>query len=396
MASKRPETLEEIGGQDSLVKYVRNKINQGIFPQVTMWSGEEGLGKSSLTKLAAMAIHCESPFKPCYECSTCRDIAQRVIREEKDNDYVKVFNMSVNGGKEAVNEAIASLNTAFSSNGKRVIIFEECHRMSDEAMDALNLPLEKLPKGVYAMFLTTDELRLSKAILSRMVPLYFKRPTRKEMIQILKADATYRKLNIQGGDTVFDLIATWAENKPRAALSILEGMGNNCNVSYEEVKDFLNVIDMKNIIPLISSLNGSILIGMNSILELPMDKKTHSQLTEILVEAIKLKENQMSYRVGNEDARLLREAVQDIDMNRLVTFVYNVTSLPELSKQGLIAAYLKGHPYVTNVVKHKPEILEEELSVKTMNTTNVEASIERPMIPSMNELINRGSIIRKE
>jgi hypothetical protein len=393
MAPKRPETYDEVFGQSNLISYCKSRVNSDSFPQVTLWEGEEGTGKTTIAKITAMALNCKSVTKPCYTCKTCRDIIQNVIRDGKDTESVKIFNMSVDGGKEAASVAKDEFNTHFTSTGTRVIIFEECHRMSEAAQDILNLPLENMPKGVYAMFLTTDPQSMNKAITSRFVQLHLHRLSRKEMITLLKRDASNRNLSIEGGDIVFDTIAAWSEDKPRTALSVLEGIGKGTSVKMDDLKTFIHLLEVRDIIPLISSLEGSILIGMSTISSMSIDPSTYRQLVELLIEAVRIKDQGISRRISKDDVVLVRGAVAGVSFNRLASFLYNVSAMKHFTRNGLIAAYLKDHPSLGNLTEHKEGILQEELSFKSMHAPDLEENFTKPKVPSISELLSGGTVI---
>lgn len=396
MALKKKERFEDMKGMDRLINYTIEKINQNMYPDKTIVTGVEGLGKSNYSFLTGMAINCKSTFKPCYTCEVCQQVIRNVIHaEKKGTDFFKIFNMSINGGKEAALEAKESFTTAFSSTGKKFIMLEECHRMDDEAQDVLLTPLENLPTNVYVQLVTTDPLRISDQLMSRFVELKIDRPKKRDMVEILKEDAMRRKLNIIGGDSIYEMIADWAENKPRAALGILEAMGTNCKVDYDDIRGFLNFIEIRDIIPMISSLEGSILAGFSCISDLNMDKNTHAQICDVLMEAIRIKESNMSFKVSKEDSLLLRDAVRDVSKDRLTKFLYNVAALPNLTRQGLLAAYLREHPYLGNLTKHNDSILEDELNIKSTHHSEFTSKPEKSVVPTMDALILKGTRVGK-
>jgi DNA polymerase III gamma/tau subunit len=398
MSLHRPETLEEVKGHDKLIQFIRERINNGTYPDATLFVAEEGLGKTTIAKLVAMALNCESNIKPCYECLACKEIRDTVIRQNKDLDYIKTIKMSMNNA-EVTKEVISEMRRGFiDSKRKKVLILEECHKMNSEAQTSLLMDLEFLPKDVYVIALTTEELALQKDFKSRFVTYRLKRVKDKDLLEILKIEATRRKLKIQGGDAALKMIIPWAENKPRKALKVLEAMGENCNVTFDMLKEYTEFLSIRDIIPIISSLNGSLLVGLDTIMNLSIDYNSQLALITLLTDAVRLTCGQRPHDLSNEDNNLLREALDGVEPWRLIQLLYDIASAEKLTKQVLIAAFLRAHPQSKLIHEPNSQVLQDELQVVH---TNMEESIEtlseseRSGIPSIEALVRNGDIVEK-
>ncbi len=386
----RPENFEEIKGHDKILRFARERIQQGTYPDCTLIISEEGLGKTSIAKVISKGLNCSSHFKPCDICSSCKEITEEVIRNNRTTNSVLTVKMTV---KESVDKAaviVQSLGKGFSDTGSKVIIIEEIQNMTDEAQDILLPYLEYIPNKVYVIACTTDTSKLQKSFLSRFVPIYLTRLSMRDMITVLKNEAYRRKLRIQGGDATYNMIASWAENKPRLALKVLEAMGEGNDVTMQDIKDFISFLDVGKIIPIISSFSGSILVGMQSVMDLSIDVNTHTMLIDILGEAVKFAMGQKSFRLSNEDMGLLREAVIDVNPDNLIQFLYEVASMRVFNKQGLLAAYLKAHPQRKAISEPNSDILSKELNTKFMLEPEPGISDESVRIPTLSELIMNG------
>lgn len=390
---KRAERYEDLIGLEKLADFSRTRINRGKFPQITLYHGEEGTGKTSLMFINAMALTCLSHVKPCYECENCKENLDLLVGKGQSSSTVQMLRMSVEGGKDAAQESIQHLNTNFIRGSAKVVIYEECHRMDDKAQDVLLSPIEFLPKGVYVMFGTTDILRINPALLSRMIPLPVDKPNRTNMVKILKRDAARRKIKTNS-DAVFEMIASWADDKPRAALQVLEAIGDEGSLDYETVRDFVSYLDVKSIIPIITNLNDSVLKGMNAILELPLTRKSQDQLAELLIEAIKIKRAGRANKISKEDVRLLNEALQTVDENRIVEFLYDVAGLKEFTRAGLISAFLKGHPSKEKLTVHNDDIRKQELDHQSRIEVKLDEAQEKPKYQSIEQMMNNGRSLK--
>ena len=76
----RPDTFEEVKGQDHVVTTLKNQIINNRIGHAFLFCGTRGTGKTSIAKLFAKAVNCEHPINgsPCNECAACR--SQRVHR----------------------------------------------------------------------------------------------------------------------------------------------------------------------------------------------------------------------------------------------------------------------------------------------------------------------------
>ncbi|MBR2753016.1 MAG: AAA family ATPase, partial [Lachnospiraceae bacterium] len=74
----RPDVFEEVKGQDAIVTTLRNQVRTGRIGHAYLFCGTRGTGKTTLAKIFAKAINCESPVdgNPCGQCPTCRAIAE--------------------------------------------------------------------------------------------------------------------------------------------------------------------------------------------------------------------------------------------------------------------------------------------------------------------------------
>ena len=55
----RPKTLDEIGGQDTIVKIIQNSIKNNRINHAYLFAGPRGTGKTSIAKIFAKMVNCE-------------------------------------------------------------------------------------------------------------------------------------------------------------------------------------------------------------------------------------------------------------------------------------------------------------------------------------------------
>ncbi len=387
MALYRPEKFEEMYGNKELIQSIRQRLKEKSFPQFTIFYGEEGLGKTTLMRLIAMALTCSnSTDKPCGICPHCKDVIEKVIRQGINTNNVTTFRMSVEGGKEATKEVLSYLNTTLS-DGNRVIILDEVQGMSKQAQDLLLHDTEHLKKGIYIMAATTDISSLNKTLLSRAVQYYIPRLKRKDIIQLIEDNIYSRKLIFDNVNLVCSLIADYAEEKPRTALNVLQGLGFNRRVHLSELKSAIQFADVSDFKEIVVNLENSMIKGISVILDMEVTYNTQKQLCRYIAEIIRFKNKMPVYIYPLEDVNL------DISMETLTKFLYNVSNIVKISNMSLLASYIRSHINMNEIAHHNKEILdlEKQMSVDVGNLIQ-DFTEETRAIPTAEDLL-RGSVV---
>src|SRR5260221_14288457 len=71
----RPQSFDEVVGQDAVVRTLKNAITAGQVRQAYLFAGPRGTGKTSLARILAKALNCAqgptpTPDKTCNACVT--------------------------------------------------------------------------------------------------------------------------------------------------------------------------------------------------------------------------------------------------------------------------------------------------------------------------------------
>src|SRR4029077_20442307 len=73
----RPRNFESLVGQEHVVKALRHALDQKRLHHAYLFSGTRGVGKTTLARILAKSLNCETAgisSNPCGTCSACLEI----------------------------------------------------------------------------------------------------------------------------------------------------------------------------------------------------------------------------------------------------------------------------------------------------------------------------------
>lgn len=385
---KRPHDFSEVIGHEVYKRYFIERIRKGNLPQFIILNGPEGLGKTSLADILAITINYGFDNTP-----EKRKAIAEVIDKQHSIDCIKKYNMAKDSGKDTAKEVLAELSPTMSSTGKKVVMCDECHAILDAAQDVFLVETEFIPKNTYLIMMTTDLSRLKATLQSRAFIANLNQLSTAEMVKVLREETERRNLTIQGGEPVLRMIAEWADNKPRAALNILNAFGTNEIVNTDVVREFIGYMSLDEIMPLITSLNGSMTFGLTYI----SDMRLSDNLVDSLVEVLRIKLGQPSYKVSLEEYQRARRKLEGVQEESIMKFLHKVAGLPKLTRAGLISAYMYAHSSYERLFKDDTSILQEEEAQKLQNRELAPAvtATRFSQAPSIESLLSNSAIVEE-
>ena len=236
----RPAEFSEVKGQEHIVTTLQNQIKANRIGHAYLFCGTRGTGKTSIAKIFAKAVNCESPVdgSPCGECPTCKSIAAGTSMNVIEIDAAS------NNGVDNIREIRE--NVAYSpTEGKyKVYIIDEVHMLSIGAFNALLKTLEEPPEYVIFILATTEAHKIPITILSRCQRYDFKRITAETICARLRDLMDKEAVEVE--EKALRYIAKAADGSMRDALSLLDQciafyLGKK--LTYDNVLDVLGALD---------------------------------------------------------------------------------------------------------------------------------------------------------
>jgi len=159
----RPQTFEEVIGQEHVAGGLQNAINTGRVAHAYLFTGARGVGKTSMARILAKTLNCPTSGdgQPCHECDTCQSIAAG-----QDVDVLEIDGAS-NRRIDDIRDLRRNVGVKSMRSRYKIYIIDEVHQLTTEAFNALLKTLEEPPENVKFIFCTTEPSALPDTIVSR-------------------------------------------------------------------------------------------------------------------------------------------------------------------------------------------------------------------------------------
>lgn len=285
----RPQTFDDLIGQEAMVTTLRNAFQSGRIAQGYMLTGVRGVGKTTTARILARALNYETDTidKPTIDMPVlgrhCADII-----ESRHPDVIEMDAAS-NTGIDNIREIIENARYKPLVARTKVFVIDEVHMLSKGAFNALLKTLEEPPEHVKFIFATTEIRKVPVTVLSRCQRFDLRR------VDVPLLTKHFASIVANEGATAEEealrAIARAAEGSVRDGLSILDqaiAMGQG-NVTSEGVRAMLGLADRGRIFDLLEHVvGGRTAPALDSLAGLVRDGAEPSQVLGDLAEAVHL------------------------------------------------------------------------------------------------------------
>jgi len=223
----RPQTFEEVIGQQAITNTLENAIKSNHLAQALLFTGPRGVGKTTCARILAKQIN-------------------QASSENIDEDFAfNIFELDAasNNSVDDIRSLTDQVRIPPQTGKYKVYIIDEVHMLSAAAFNAFLKTLEEPPAHAIFILATTEKHKIIPTILSRCQIFDFKR------IGVLDTKNYLEKIAKQEGisteDDALHIIAQKADGALRDALSIFDRVVSfsGKELTRKAVTENLNVLD---------------------------------------------------------------------------------------------------------------------------------------------------------
>lgn len=239
----RPQTFHEVIGQPHVLTALENGLAQNRVHHAYLFSGTRGVGKTSIARLLAKSLNCETGVTstPCGQCANCQAIDQGRFVDLLEIDAASRTKV------DDTRELLDNVQYKPAQGRYKVYLIDEVHMLSKHSFNALLKTLEEPPEYVKFLLATTDPQKLPITVLSRCLQFHLKAILPEQIEQQLVDILTHEQATFE--QPALTVIAKAADGSMRDALSLTDqalafGAGH---IEYNAVLKMLGTIDQSHL-----------------------------------------------------------------------------------------------------------------------------------------------------
>ena len=249
----RPQTFEDLIGQDVIAETILNSIKSNKVPNAYLFTGIRGVGKTTTARLISRALNCLKGIENiCKEnlCNNCEAIS--------NSNHIDVLEMDAASktGVDDIRDLIEFSRYGPTSAKYKIFIIDEVHMLSKQAFNALLKTLEEPPEYLKFIFATTEIKKIPITVVSRCQRFDLARVKSLELFNFIKKIAEKEKGKTT--DDALKFIVKISEGSVRDALSLLDraliGQEKEIELDLKTTQKIFGYFDKSNLIELFSNI----------------------------------------------------------------------------------------------------------------------------------------------
>ena len=247
----RPQRFSEVVGQQHVLSALENGLRENRLHHAYLFSGTRGVGKTSIARLFAKGLNCETGISatPCGECANCK-----AIEEGRFIDLIEIDAAS-RTKVEDTRELLDNVQYKPTVGRFKVYLIDEVHMLSRHSFNALLKTLEEPPEYVKFLLATTDPQKLPITILSRCMQFHLRALDQHQIADHLEFILKQEKIPYEL--PAIEKLAKAAQGSIRDSLSLTDQAiaVSNANITLEAVSQMLGLIDDHQPLELVMALS---------------------------------------------------------------------------------------------------------------------------------------------
>lgn len=214
----RPHYLQDVVGQDHIVKSLQNALRENRFGHAYIFSGTRGVGKTSVARIFAKSIRCLNRKEDGNFCGSC--VACDDFNTNSSMNIIEIDGAS-NNGVDDVRDLISNVYYVPTTGKYKVYIIDEVHMLSNNAFNALLKTLEEPPEHAIFILATTEPDKLLGTVQSRCQRLDFRNAEVRDISAQIKKIATAENIKFEDESLILSL-SKLGNGSFRDSLSLLD------------------------------------------------------------------------------------------------------------------------------------------------------------------------------
>jgi len=371
----RPKTLEDVCGQDVIVKIIKNSILNNKINHAYLFTGPRGTGKTSIAKIFAKMVNCEKLKDgiPCEKCVSCM--------QTNNSDIIEIDAAS-NNGVDEIRELRNKVNLVPAYGKYKVYIIDEVHMLTTGAFNALLKTLEEPPEHIIFILATTDPYKIPETILSRCQRFDFQKIGDSSIVKRLKKISQKEKIQIEE-EALYE-IARLSDGGMRDSIGMLDQANSytdqkitaddihniNGTLTTKDLYEFIEILIDKNIGQILKKIDFYNDKGKNII-------KFTEELINYIRNILISKQAPDYFKEKNKDSKLYAQLAQKIQTEDLLKYIEilndslnkmkNTTNYKLLLEIAIIQILAETNVKKSNQKKLAEREKEEKLEIKKQN-----------------------------
>lgn len=212
----RPLSLAEVQGQAHVKTILSSQVEKDDLVHAYLFTGPAGTGKTSVARILASMVNCKSGM---------------TVNPPPDDDYVSSIikgnaldvveiDAATTNGIDDIRSLREKLKYSPTLMRKKVLILDECHRLSSAAWEGLLKILEEPPEYALFVLCTTEPSKVTETVKSRCMILTFNSLMAQDISLLVKKIA--KSEGIEFTDDGLSVLAGASRGSFRLAISSLE------------------------------------------------------------------------------------------------------------------------------------------------------------------------------